>query len=74
MTLEKFCVKKVTEEFGEEYVAEFEDKWNKINSGIPIGGFVETAIFLDMVDKFRKEYDQSKKKSIWNLFKRKNYA
>ena len=66
MTLERFCANKVVEEFGEKYVAEFEDKWDKINSGIPISGFIETLMFLEMVDKFKKEYEQSKKKSIWN--------
>ena len=28
--------------------------YDKINQGIPIGGFVETSIFIDMVEKARK--------------------
>ena len=47
----KWCVR----EFGEQYGEEFVEKYDSINRGIPIGGFVETAIFLDMVETIKAE-------------------
>lgn len=43
----------VRENFGEEYVEEFCDKYDRINKGIPIGGFTETAVFLDLIEKIK---------------------
>ena len=40
---------KVVEMYGEE----FRELYDKVNQGIPIGGFVETCIFLDMVERAR---------------------
>ena len=41
---------KVVEMYGEEAG----EAYDKINTGIPIGGFLETAIFLLMVEDVRK--------------------
>lgn len=45
----------VEKNIGAEYVDEALDKYDKLNSGVPIGGFVETAVFLDMVEQIKKE-------------------
>lgn len=41
---------KVVEMYGEEAG----EAYDKTNMGIPIGGFLETAIFLQMVEEARK--------------------
>ena len=41
---------KVIKMYGEE----FAELYDKVNQGIPIGGFGETSIFIDMVEKARK--------------------
>ena len=41
---------KVVEMYGEEAG----EAYDKINTGIPIGGFLETAIFLQMVEDAKK--------------------
>ena len=41
---------KVTEMYGKE----FGELYDKLNQGIPIGGFCETAVFLNMIEKARK--------------------
>ena len=45
-TLQDKLVEMYGEEAGEAYV--------KINMGIPIGGFLETAIFVHMIEDARK--------------------
>jgi hypothetical protein len=45
--LRKACVDKYSEEFGEMY--------DKTCKGESIGGFLETSIFLDMVERVKKE-------------------
>ena len=47
----------VEKHFGKQYVEEALDKYDKINSGIPIGGFVETSVFLDMVSKVKEDLE-----------------
>lgn len=47
----KWCVR----EFGEQYESEFVEKYEAINRGIPIGGFYETVVFLDMVETIKRE-------------------
>lgn len=49
------CCKWVRKEFGEEYVNEFCEKYDSLNRGIPIGGLHETILFVDMVDRIKKE-------------------
>ena len=44
---------------GAEYVDEFCAKYDAINRGIPIGGFQETVVFLDMVETIRKEMEET---------------
>lgn len=45
--LRQACVDKYGEEFGESY--------DSICQGIPIGGFIETVIFLNMVEQVKKD-------------------
>lgn len=45
----------VEKNIGVEYVDEALDKYDKINSGIPIGGFQETVVFLDMIEKIKAQ-------------------
>lgn len=44
--LRQKCVDAYGEEFGEIY--------DNLNSGIPVGGFVETAIFLEMIETVKE--------------------
>lgn len=53
--LRKEGVKWVAKNLGKEYVEEFLDKYDKINRGIPIGGFAETAVFIDMIERIKEE-------------------
>ncbi len=48
-------VKWVAKNIGEEYVEEFKEKYEKINRGVPIGDFAETAMFLDMIEQIKSE-------------------
>ena len=41
---------KVTEMYGKE----FGELYDKVNQGIPIGGFYETVVFLSMIEKARE--------------------
>ncbi len=43
----------VARNIGEEYVDEFLENYDNLNRGIPIGGFVETAIFIDMIERIK---------------------
>ena len=45
----------VKENIGEEYVSDFLEKYDNICRGIPIGGFYETAVFLDMIETIKEE-------------------
>ena len=45
----------VEKNIGAEYVAEALEKYDKINSGVPIGGLLETVAYLDMVEKVKKQ-------------------
>lgn len=53
--LRKEGVKWVAKNIGEDYVEEFLTKYDDINRCIPIGGIVETMIFLDMIERIRNE-------------------
>ena len=53
--LRKEGAKWVAKNIGEDYVDEFLAKYDDINRGIPIGGMVETAIFLDMIERIKRE-------------------
>lgn len=59
----KWCVR----EFGEQYESEFVEKYEAINRGIPIGGFYETVVFLDMVKTIKCEL---KEKTIVHRIKK----
>ena len=45
----------VERNIGIEYVNEALDKYDKINSGVPIGSFAETAAFIDMIETVKTE-------------------
>ena len=45
----------VEKNLGADFVEEALDKYNKINSGVPIGGFQETVVFLDMIERIKAE-------------------
>lgn len=47
--LRKACINEYGEEFGELY--------DKLNTGQPIGGFLETAMFLDMIKSVKRKND-----------------
>ena len=53
--LRKYGKKWVAENLGKEYVNEFLEKYDRLNSGVPIGGFSETVIFVDMIQKIKEE-------------------
>lgn len=53
--LRKEVARWVEKHLGKQYVEEALEKYDKINSGIPIGGFVETSVFLDMVSKVKED-------------------
>ena len=53
--LRKEGAKWVAKNIGEDYVEEFLAKYDDINRGIPIGGMVETMVFLDMIEQIKKE-------------------
>lgn len=43
----------VEKNIGQEYVDEALEKYDKINSGVPIGGFEETIVFIDMIERIK---------------------
>lgn len=45
----------VEKNLGAEYVNEALDKYDKLNSGVPIGGFLETAAFVDMIEEVKAQ-------------------
>ena len=45
----------VEKNIGAEYVEETLDKYDKINRGIPIGSFMETVVFLDMIEQIKEQ-------------------
>ena len=57
----------VRNNIGEEWVDDFTKKYNDINRGIPIGNFVETAIFLDMIEKIRQECNSKCWKNLFRI-------
>lgn len=46
----------VEKHLGPEWVDEFCQKHDDVCRGIPIGGYAETAIFLDMVKRIQNEW------------------
>ncbi len=46
-TLRDKCVEAYGEEFGQIY--------DDLCSGIPVGGFLETALIVDMIEKVKKQ-------------------
>lgn len=53
--LRQACIDKYSKEFGEEAREEIGRMYDSINRGIPIGGFLETVTFLDMIERVKKE-------------------
>ena len=44
----------IKDNFGDKYIEEFCDKYDKINNGIPIGNLKETIMFLSLIDEIKK--------------------
>lgn len=53
--LRQACIDKYSKEFGQEYAQEFGEMYDKTCRGEPIGGFLETSVFLDMIERVKKE-------------------
>lgn len=53
--LRQACIDKYSKEFGSKYAQEFGEMYDSINRGIPIGGFLETYAFLNMIERVKKE-------------------
>ena len=51
--LRKEVAQWVEKSIGSEYVDEALEKYDKINSGIPIGDFEETIVFIDMIERIK---------------------
>lgn len=45
----------VEKNIGADFIEEALDKYDKINSGVPIGGFQETVVFLDMIERIKAQ-------------------
>lgn len=43
----------IEKNIGQEYVDEALEKYDKINNGVPIGGFEETIVFIDMIERIK---------------------
>ena len=56
--LREFGADWVRDNLGAEYVDEYLEKYDKINSGVPIGGFIETAMFLNMIERIKEEWEK----------------
>ncbi len=48
-TLRELCIKEYGEEFGSVY--------DDLNSGVPIGGFAETIIAINMIESVQSKYE-----------------
>ena len=44
----------VRNHFGEEFVDEFIEKYDKINMGTPIGNMYETMMFVNLIEEIKK--------------------
>ena len=45
----------VEKNLGLEFVDEALEKYDKINKGVPIGGFEETIVFVNMIETIKAE-------------------
>ena len=55
MDLKEYGKKWVAKNLGKEHVEEFEQNYDNLNRGVEIGGFVETAIFLDLIENISRD-------------------
>ena len=55
--LKSELAKWIEKNIGAEYVNEALEKYDKINSGISIGNFLETAAFIDMIETVKTEVE-----------------
>ena len=53
--LRKEGAKWVAKNMGEEYVEEFLARYDDINRGVPIGGIVNTIVFLNLIERIKKQ-------------------
>ena len=47
----------VKRNIGSKYVDEALEKYDKLNSGVPIGGMAETVAFVDMIETVKAEVE-----------------
>lgn len=55
MDLKEYGKKWVAKNLGKEHVEEFEQNYDNFYKGVRIGGFVETAIFLDLLENISRD-------------------
>ena len=58
--LEDEGAKWVEKNLGEKYVQEFRDKYETLCRGGAIGGFLETAVFVDMIGQIKRDLAEDK--------------
>ena len=58
--LRQACIDRYTAEFGEKAGQEFGRMYDTLASGGTIGGFLETACVLDMIERVKKD------SGLWN--------
>ena len=61
----EWCLSK----FGKPYDKQFQINYEKMNNGIPIGGYIETITFLELVNEIKRELYS---KCFWRKFKKNN--
>ena len=53
--LRQAYIDKYSKEFGEKAGEEIGEMYDSINRGLPIGGVFKTDLFLDMIERVKKE-------------------
>ena len=53
--LRQACIDKYSKEYGEDAGKEFGEMYDTLNCGGTIGGFLETATFIQMIEEVKKE-------------------
>lgn len=58
--LEEEGARWVAKNIGEQYIQEFRDKYETLCRGGAIGGFLETAVFVDMIEQIKRDLAEDK--------------
>lgn len=56
--LEEEGVKWVAKNLGSGYIQEFREKYETLASGRAIGGIIETALFLGMIERIKQDIEE----------------